>query len=182
MRPYATTRVRKITAKQRLRLAALSDIRDTWWRESEESGEPLICGICDEPITRPTDLDSDHIQPGKLGGCRDDSPANLQPAHRLCNSDKGSTRKPKTKAVPRKPGRIMNKTEIDIYLNAAECFCGAPKDKERPCCLECWARLADQLKLDLSRKGAELPTFAEYQELLQEVELQILSSQRKETA
>jgi hypothetical protein len=65
-------------------------MRLKWWDEADS--EPLLCGICDEEIHHFEDLVPDHIQPGKMGGCKDHSESNLQPAHWWCNNEKGSKR------------------------------------------------------------------------------------------
>lgn len=79
--------VNKQSAKQKLRLQKLSQLRQTWWEESQEKGKPLICGICDEEIRTREELASDHEIPGTF---RDDS--KIQPAHNICNMLKGSRR------------------------------------------------------------------------------------------
>ena len=45
------------------------------------------CPYCKQPITNQDDLTMDHIVPRALGGT--DNIENLQPMHKLCNSDKG---------------------------------------------------------------------------------------------
>lgn len=65
-------------------------MRLKWWDEADS--EPLLCGICGEEIFHFHDLVPDHIVPGKMGGCKDHSESNLQPAHSLCNLEKGSKR------------------------------------------------------------------------------------------
>lgn len=64
-------------------------IRLKWW--NEQYGQ-LRCGICGGRIYLWEDLVPDHIQPGKMGGCKDHSESNLQPAHSRCNLQKGSRR------------------------------------------------------------------------------------------
>jgi 5-methylcytosine-specific restriction endonuclease McrA len=64
-------------------------VRTKWWKE--RTGH-LLCGICSKPIVRWEDLVPDHIVPGKMGGCKDHSEENLQPAHHWCNREKGSRR------------------------------------------------------------------------------------------
>jgi hypothetical protein len=70
--------VNKQSTKQKARLHKLAAIRARWWKESQASGKPLICGICDEEILYFEDLASDHIEPGHG---KSDSETNLQPAH-----------------------------------------------------------------------------------------------------
>lgn len=58
------------------------------WRFKQAAGVDVICGICDEPISKGGDkgkgaLTVDHIIPKSLGGTNDNS--NLQPAHAKCN-------------------------------------------------------------------------------------------------
>lgn len=58
------------------------------WRYMQAAGVPVICGICDEPISKEGDkgkgpLTTDHIIPRALGGGNENS--NLQPAHKICN-------------------------------------------------------------------------------------------------
>jgi 5-methylcytosine-specific restriction endonuclease McrA len=81
--------VKKQGERQKLRLRKLEQVRKGWWKESESSGKPLICGICDEQIWHFEDLASDHIEPGSA---KSDSETNLQPSHRRCNICKGSIR------------------------------------------------------------------------------------------
>lgn len=51
------------------------------------------CAICGGPFTDYRDIVPDHIEPRGLGGARrDDRPENIQPAHRMCNLEKGSKR------------------------------------------------------------------------------------------
>lgn len=51
------------------------------------------CAVCNEPFTDYSDVVSDHKVPNGMGGARrDDHPDNIQAAHRLCNSEKGSKR------------------------------------------------------------------------------------------
>lgn len=170
--PYRTSYTKKISAKQEKRLAALKIVRLSWWHLHELDGGDLLCHICHLPIKKFEDLASDHDEPGKMGGCRNDAPENLKPAHQWCNRDKGSQRNynPRAKTVPRRVGRLMRKNELDFYLLSDECFCGKHKSKERPCCLECWISLPGQLMLDLSRTGADAPRIDEYVKLLSEVE------------
>lgn len=52
----------------------------------------MYCGICGLVIRAFDDLVPDHIEPGKIGGCKDNSDKNLQPAHAKCNLLKGSKR------------------------------------------------------------------------------------------
>lgn len=70
-------------------------VRTKWWQE--RSFGPLLCGICTKAICKWEHLVPDHIAPGKMGGCKDNSESNLQPAHWWCNKEKGSKR---TKKVP----------------------------------------------------------------------------------
>lgn len=64
-------------------------VRKQWW--ADKFGQ-LKCGICGKPIYTWDDLVPDHIAPGKMGGCKDNSVDNLQPAHVFCNLEKGSQR------------------------------------------------------------------------------------------
>lgn len=79
--------IKKVSAKRAKDLQRLARIRDEWWAAGN-----IICGICGLPILYREDLDSDHKTPGKMGGCKDHSRKNLQPAHRSCNIEKGSIR------------------------------------------------------------------------------------------
>lgn len=81
--------IKKQSERQKLRLRKLEQVRKGWWKESESSGKPLICGICDEQIWHFEDLASDHIEPGSA---KSDCETNLQPSHRRCNICKGSIR------------------------------------------------------------------------------------------
>lgn len=64
-------------------------MRTKWW--NEKFGQ-LKCGVCKRSIYTWDDLVADHIIPGKMGGCKDHSESNLQPAHSYCNLLKGSRR------------------------------------------------------------------------------------------
>lgn len=85
-------RVKPMSDKQRKILRRLAAIRRRWWRESELSGVPLMCGICHFAIREFCDLNSDHVIPGQLGGGKGNSESNLQEAHWWCNMEKGSKR------------------------------------------------------------------------------------------
>jgi 5-methylcytosine-specific restriction endonuclease McrA len=51
------------------------------------------CAICHKQFTDYGDIVPDHKEPKGMGGAwRDDHPENIQAAHTLCNSEKGSTR------------------------------------------------------------------------------------------
>jgi 5-methylcytosine-specific restriction endonuclease McrA len=61
------------------------------WRFKQAANVDVICGICDEPISRGGDkgkgaLTADHIIPKSLGGRNEN--ANLQPAHARCNRER----------------------------------------------------------------------------------------------
>jgi len=79
--------ISKQSRKQKARLQKLAAVRAKWWQESQASGKPLNCGICDEEIRTREELVSDHERPGTF---RDDR--YIQPAHSLCNQIKGSRR------------------------------------------------------------------------------------------
>jgi len=79
--------ISRVSPKQRKRLSKLAAIRNVWWKDSQASGKPLICGICDEEIRTREELVSDHERPGTF---RDDR--YIQPAHGVCNQIKGSRR------------------------------------------------------------------------------------------
>lgn len=78
-------------------------VRLTWWIVADGY---LLCGICGERITDFNDLVPDHIEPGKMGGCRDHSDENLQPAHWLCNLQKGSKRMDNQELIARSGDRL----------------------------------------------------------------------------
>lgn len=61
-------------------------IRKQYLREMRDTGA-VICGICDFPIIRESDLTVDHVVPKKLGG--KNVVDNFQPAHLICNGLKG---------------------------------------------------------------------------------------------
>lgn len=87
--PYSTIigkakAVNKVSNKQKKRLAALKVIRDRWWSEGKRT-----CGICRRFIMERDEYTLDHIIPGHG---KSDHESNLQPAHWLCNSLKGSRR------------------------------------------------------------------------------------------
>lgn len=77
--------VRKVSAKQRGKIGVRRRIRERWWAEGNRT-----CGICDKPILTFEEMVNDHIVPGSG---KDDSEANQQPAHSICNLIKGSRRK-----------------------------------------------------------------------------------------
>ena len=78
----------KVSTKQAAKQANLNKIRIRWWDEGRRE-----CGICHCPISSFNDYVLDHRKPrGMGGGKRDDSEENLQPAHYLCNLEKGSKR------------------------------------------------------------------------------------------
>lgn len=81
--------VNKQSAKQKARLQRLAAIRKKWWDQHLQTGNPVLCGICDEEISTREELASDHKIPGTF---RDHSESNLQPAHNICNEIKGSRR------------------------------------------------------------------------------------------
>ena len=52
-----------------------------------------LCGICDKPIADVQEATLDHIEPKGMGGqWRNDDWPNIQAAHVICNSQKGSIR------------------------------------------------------------------------------------------
>jgi len=67
-------------------------VRRKWWFEAEAKNTRPRCGICRLLIVGWGDMVPDHIKPGKMGGCKDNSESNLQPAHWWCNNEKGSKR------------------------------------------------------------------------------------------
>lgn len=77
-------RIRKVSAKQRKKIAARRELRVRWWNEGRRT-----CGICGFPIVDFSEMTNDHILPGSA---KDDSPKNQQPAHGICNQLKGSKR------------------------------------------------------------------------------------------
>jgi 5-methylcytosine-specific restriction endonuclease McrA len=80
----STKPIRKVSAKQRNKIAVRRKIRERWWAEGNRT-----CGICGLWILEFEDMTNDHILPGSA---KDDSEANLQPAHVWCNNEKGSIR------------------------------------------------------------------------------------------
>jgi len=86
--PFSTIRpgkfVRRVSEKQRKKIAARRKLREKWWAEGRRT-----CGICGLPIREFEDMTNDHILPGTA---KSDAPENLQPAHHLCNRLKGSKR------------------------------------------------------------------------------------------
>lgn len=170
--PWKLKPVNKITANQREVKKYLEQVRRGWWDTAWNSGTALDCALCGETITRYEDLTVDHKIPGKMGGCKDHSPGNLQPAHTWCNNEKGSQR-----IYKHFPGKPMSKTAINYYLIGEQCFCGDKKETERPCCLKCYALLSPQIKHDLERTPADALEFDDYQRLLLEVDLTILRAE-----
>lgn len=75
------------TERREERLDKLDEIRDRRWKTGKR-----ICGICRKPITDRANFTLDHIEPGKMGGCKNDDESNLQDAHYDCNMEKGSKR------------------------------------------------------------------------------------------
>ena len=58
--------------------------------------QKMRCFYCHCPMTREPDrfntADREHVVPGKMGGCKDDSEENVVVSCRKCNSEKGSKR------------------------------------------------------------------------------------------
>ena len=58
--------------------------------------QKMRCFYCHCPLTREPDrfntADREHVVPGKMGGCKDDSEENIVAACRSCNRKKGSKR------------------------------------------------------------------------------------------
>ena len=86
--PFSTIKpakfVRRVSDKQRKRIAARRKLREKWWAEGRRT-----CGICGLPIREFEDMTNDHKLPGTA---KSDAQENLQPAHSLCNLLKGSKR------------------------------------------------------------------------------------------
>src|SRR5262245_53731431 len=82
---FAWTKTDKVLAWQQ----QSRELRRKWWANWTPE---FCCGICHRTIWSFYDLVPDHIVPGKMGGCKDHRPENLQPAHWWCNSQKGSKR------------------------------------------------------------------------------------------
>lgn len=64
------------------------------WRFKQLAGVDVVCGICEQPISRGGDkgkgaLTADHIIPKSLGGLNANE--NLQPAHATCNRKRQNT-------------------------------------------------------------------------------------------
>lgn len=76
--------IRKVSAKQRGKIAVRRKLRIRWWAEGNRT-----CGICKHPILSFEEMTNDHIEPGYA---KDDSEVNLQPAHGICNLIKASQR------------------------------------------------------------------------------------------
>jgi 5-methylcytosine-specific restriction endonuclease McrA len=94
--PYSTIApkkkaVRRVSAKQRKKIAARKVIRLRWWAEGRRK-----CGICGRQIFTVEESTLDHIVPGSG---KDDTERNLQMAHILCNNEKGSRRNYTPKAT-----------------------------------------------------------------------------------
>lgn len=75
------------TDRREEKLANLDEIRERRWKTGKR-----ICRICGKPITQRANFTLDHIEPGKMGGCKVDDESNLQDAHYDCNLEKGSRR------------------------------------------------------------------------------------------
>lgn len=168
--PFPQKRPNAISAKQRARLADLAKVRKGWWDEARAQGSYPICGICGEPIEDFKNLDSDHRIPGKMGGCKDNSPGNLQPAHRYpCNTEKGSQRKPAGKACPRRMGKLLSLQAAKKYWLGRVCACGEKKKARESLCAECRGKLREATARELENTQGE-----EYCRMLQESELEVL--------
>ena len=76
--------IRKVSAKQRVKMEENRALCDEWWAEGKKT-----CGICGLQINSRVFMTVDHILPGSG---KDNSRANKQPAHRICNGLKGSKR------------------------------------------------------------------------------------------
>lgn len=80
LRRYSDGREKCTTAERRRRM------EEVW---HENAG---LCGICRFPVRLERAV-PDHINPrGMGGGSMDDRKENLQPAHEICNNEKGSKR------------------------------------------------------------------------------------------
>lgn len=77
----------------------------------------ILCGICDEPITKGRrgtrgGITVDHIIPLSVGGR--DTIRNMQPAHSLCNVVKGDRVSYRRKDIVRTVEHIIRKKQKDI--------------------------------------------------------------------
>lgn len=64
-------------------------VRDQWFEDNPPKADYYVCGICGYPVHR-EDTVLDHIKSrGRHPELRFD-PTNLQPAHFICNQEKGS--------------------------------------------------------------------------------------------
>ena len=86
--PFSTIKpgkfVRRVSAKQRKRMAARKKLREQWWAEGRRT-----CGICGREIVEFSDMTNDHKLPGSA---KSEAKENLQPAHHICNLLKASKR------------------------------------------------------------------------------------------
>jgi hypothetical protein len=68
-----------------------AEMRKVLLKKIEEQGGN--CAICEKPFDTLLNIEADHKTPrGMNGSRRDDRPANIQAAHKLCNWRKGSNR------------------------------------------------------------------------------------------
>jgi len=168
--PFHRKPPKKITKQRQNDLAGLAVVRRLWWESAEREGRIIICILCEEPIKYFSDLDSDHIEPGKMGGCKNHSEDNLQPAHRWCNSKKGSQRKPIGKICKRRPGRKMTNTEAEQYWLGKVCQCDLPKKSRESFCADCRLKVGEKTLSDLENADNR----EDYRTSLAQAELEIL--------
>ena len=88
IRPKPTVETKSSDRLDRIRNPILTAMTGKNWREMIMFGEPVRCAICGLSIEDDGDVSVDHIIPKSLGG--GDIENNLQPAHKLCNTLKGS--------------------------------------------------------------------------------------------
>lgn len=60
----------------------------SWNRRMLINRDGMVCGICQEPIEKMSDVTIDHIEPVRRGGT--DKLENLRLAHEFCNTQRGS--------------------------------------------------------------------------------------------
>lgn len=146
--PFLRKPPNKVSAKQREKIDSRKELCKRWWNEGRRT-----CGICHERIESFEDMVPDHVEPGYA---KSEDESNLQPAHSLCNLEKGSQRnftidrsKPRPRLYPRRPGKIMKIKDAQEYWNGKLCFCDQPKKERESFCASCTVKLSPQVAYDL---------------------------------
>lgn len=105
--------------------AQRSKLRRRWWTDGR-----VICGICFGTIRSFDEYCLDHITQGKMGARRDDSESNMQPAHILCNFEKGSKREGEEASLRRKGREQLRAGCMRMHFPALST--PSPQERGRP--------------------------------------------------